>query len=143
MIIHNSALMPTMILATAKVNGSAGYAQQITTSAHQLTSDEPQGRGGTNTGPSPFELMLGSLGACTAITLRMYADRKQWTLGVIDVQLRLLRNGDEPPRIERKIAISEPVNEEQVTKLREIADKTPVTRALAPGVPIQTLIENA
>ena len=56
--------------------------------------------------PRPFELMLSSLGACTAITLRMYSDRKQWKLGTIDVKLRLLKEGEEPLRIERKIAQS-------------------------------------
>lgn len=128
-----------MILASASVSGASGYAQQITTAAHQFKSDEPEKRGGTNTGPSPFELMLSSLGACTAITLRMYAERKQWNLGVIDVKLRLLKDGEDHPRIERKIAVTENVKAEQQAKLLEIADKTPVTRALAPGVPIQTI----
>jgi len=127
-----------MILATARVNGASGYAQRITTSAHEIGSDEPVKRGGTNTGPSPFELMLSSLGACTAITLRMYAERKQWSLGSLTVALRLLKDGEEPPRIERTISSSETLEDEQRTKLLEIADKTPVTRALAPGVPILT-----
>ena len=86
-----------MILASAAVNGAAGYAQRITTaSGHDFASDEPERRGGTNTGAAPFDLMLGSLGACTAITLRMYADRKQWQLGTIDVALRLIKEGDGP-----------------------------------------------
>jgi putative redox protein len=97
-------------------------------------------RGGTNTGPAPFDLMLGSLGACTAITLRMYSDRKEWKLGTINVALRLLKEGDDPMRIERKISVSEPIDAGQQTKLLEIADKTPVTRALAPGVAIQTVV---
>jgi putative redox protein len=133
--------MATMILASANVSGSSGYAQQIKTTTHEFKSDEPEKRGGTNTGPSPFELMLSSLGACTAITLRMYADRKQWALGVIDVKLRLLKDGEEPLRIERKISLTENVDAEQKAKLLEIADKTPVTRALAPGVPIQTIFD--
>lgn len=130
-----------MILASARVAGAAGYAQQITTSGHHLQADEPEKRGGTNTGPSPFELLLSSLGACTAVTLRMYADKKQWTLGSIDVKLRLLKDGDEAPRIERKISLGEKLEDDQLAKLREIADKTPVSRALAPGVPIQTVVE--
>jgi putative redox protein len=132
-----------MILATASVSGANGYAQRITTSTHELKSDEPERRGGTNTGPSPFELMLASLGACTAITLRMYAGRKNWNLGLIDVKLRLLKDGDDPPKIERKIVVGEKVEPEQVSKLLEIADKTPVTRALAAGVPIRTILEGA
>jgi putative redox protein len=85
--------------------------------------------------------MLSSLGACTAITLRMYAERKQWNLGVIDVRLRLLKDSEEPPRIERKISVGETVDAGQREKLLEIADKTPVTRALAPGVVIRTLFD--
>ena len=130
-----------MILASANVAGTSGYAQQITTAAHELQSDEPEKRGGTNTGPSPYELMLASLGACTAITLRMYAERKQWTLGSIDVKLRLLKHGDEPVHIERKISVAEPMQAEQQAKLLEIADKTPVTKALAAGVPIETTFD--
>src|SRR5688572_19440897 len=134
--------MPTMILANATVSGERGYAQRISTTAgHAITSDEPERRGGTNTGATPFDLMLSSLGACTAITMRMYADRKQWKLGTVEVLLRLIKDGDGPMRIERKISVSETVNEEQRTKLLEIAEKTPVTKALAPGVQIQTVFE--
>jgi putative redox protein len=131
-----------MILGSANVSGEDGYAQRIaTTAGHELSADEPERRGGTNTGATPFDLMLSSLGACTAITMRMYSDRKQWKLGTIDVKLRLIKEGDDPMRIERKISVSEMVDEQQRTKLLEIADKTPVTKALAPGVPIQTEFE--
>ena len=132
-----------MILANANVTGTNGYAQQITTAAHELKSDEPERRGGTNTGPSPYELMLASLGACTAITLRMYAERKQWSLGAMDVKLRLVKKDDAPVHIERKISVSETMEAEQLEKLLEIAGKTPVTKALAPGVPIETVFETS
>ena len=133
-----------MILAKATVKGEEGYAQRITTTAgHELASDEPERRGGTNTGPAPFDLMLSSLGACTAITLRMYAVRKQWNLGTIDVALRLVKEGDDPMRIERHISVSEAVESEQQSKLLEIAEKTPVTKALAAGVSIQTIFETS
>ena len=135
--------MATTILAHATVTGASGYAQTVATSSHVLHSDEPQRRGGTNTGASPFELMLSGLGACTAITLRMYSERKQWQLGTITVNLRLLKDGDDQPRIERKISVSNPLGAEEQAKLLEIADKTPVTRALAPGLPIQTVLEAA
>ncbi len=130
-----------MILASATVTGETGYAQTIAAAGHQFTSDEPEKRGGKNTGAPPFELMLSSLGACTSITLRMYSERKQWKLGTIGVRLRLLKDGEEPLRIERKISVSEAIDAEQQAKLLEIADKTPVTRALAPGVAIQTTLE--
>jgi len=133
--------MATMILANASVTGTAGYAQRIKTSGHEIAADEPEKRGGTNTGPSPYELMLSSLGACTAITMRMYADRKQWALGTIDVKLRLVKEGDEAPHVERRIAFGERLDQEQRDKLLEIADKTPVTKALAPGLAIRTTFD--
>jgi putative redox protein len=135
--------MATMILANATVTGENGYAQKIVSGEHNFTSDEPQRRGGTNTGPAPFDLMLGSLGACTAITLRMYSDRKQWNLGTINVALRLLKDGEDPLRIERSISVSEPVDVERQSKLLEIADKTPVTRALMTSLPIHTVLTPA
>jgi putative redox protein len=136
--------MATMILANATVSGDRGYAQQITTTGgHTLPSDEPERRGGTNTGAAPFDLMLSSLGACTAITMRMYAHRKQWNLGATQVRLRLIKEGDDPMRIERTLIVSEPLNAEQQAKLLEIADKTPVTKALAPGLPIHTAFETS
>ena len=131
---------PKMILATSEVHGERGYAQHIKTAAHEIQSDEPERRGGTNTGPSPFELLLSSLGACTAITLRMYADRKQWDLGAIDVKLRLVKEG-EAQTVERSIAISAALSDEQKAKILEIADKTPVTKALAAGILIKTTLQ--
>jgi putative redox protein len=133
--------MATMILANASVTGAAGYAQRIKTSSHEIAADEPEKRGGTNTGPSPYELMLSSLGACTAITLRMYADRKQWALGTIDVKLRLVKEGDDAPHVERRIVFGAQLDQEQRDKLIEIADKTPVTKALAPGLAIRTTFD--
>ena len=130
--------MATMILANVAVSGEKGYAQRISSAGHEIAADEPVRRGGTDTGPSPFELLLASLGACTAITLRMYAERKQWDLGTINVSLRLVKNGDDPMRVERKLSVSEAMGAEQIAKLLEIADKTPVTRAVASGVPIDT-----
>jgi putative redox protein len=132
--------MATMILANVTVSGEQGYAQRISTAGHEVAADEPARRGGTDTGPSPFELLLSSLGACTAITLRMYAERKQWDLGTIRVSLRLVKKDEDPMRIDRKISVSHKLGSEQNAKLLEIADKTPVTRALAAGVPIETTL---
>jgi putative redox protein len=133
--------MATMILSEASVTGVHGYAQAITTAGHAFNSDEPEKRGGTNTGPAPYDLMLSSLGACTAITLRMYSERKEWKLGTIGVKLRLLKQGDGPLRIERKISTSAGLEAAQRAKLLEIADKTPVTKALSAGVHIETTLE--
>jgi len=132
--------MLTTILASAIVEGDGGYAQTATTAGHTLAADEPVKRGGTNTGPSPFELLLASLGACTAITFRMYAERKQWNLGHVQVKLRLLKDA-EAQHIERTIHVSGALDADQQAKLLEIADKTPVTKALAPGIAIQTTLD--
>ena len=76
--------------ATATI-GIDRYHVDLQAGRHALAADEPAGHGGADTGPSPFGLLLSGLGACTAITLRMYADRKGWPLEGVDVQLAYTR----------------------------------------------------
>jgi len=128
------------LIAGVKMHSGAGYAQAISAGKHQLTSDEPESNGGTGTGPAPYALLLAAVGACTSITLRMYADRKGWTLGTIEVGLRMLKAKDGRERIEREIRVGAPLTEEQRARLGEIADKTPVTRSVTAGVPIATTV---
>ena len=116
------------------------YAQQIVSGHHRLTADEPVARGGGDSGAEPFELLLASLGACTSITLRMYAGRKGWELGKITVGLRYTAHDNEKAHIDRRLSFSKPLTEEQTNRLLEIAGKTPVTRTLAPGITIDTSI---
>jgi putative redox protein len=118
--------------------GRDKYATSIDFGTRGLTADEPAERGGGDAGPAPYALLLASLGACTAITLRMYADRKQWPLESVEVRLHLHGQG-ETLRIERVLA---PVglDVEQSARLAEIAEKTPVTLTLKNGVPIDTRI---
>lgn len=118
------------------------YAQQIASGHHRLTADEPAALGGADTGPSPYELLLAGLGACTSITLRMYAGRKGWELGKITVGLRHTRDGDAKERVDRRLSFSKPLTEEQRARLLEIAGKTPVTRTLSNGVVIDTTISD-
>jgi putative redox protein len=116
------------------------FAQQIASGRHRLTADEPTARGGNDSGPAPYELLLASLGACTSITLRMYAGRKGWELGKITVGLRYTEGVDQKGHIDRRLSFSKPISSEQSQRLMEIAAKTPVTRTLTAGVTIETTV---
>jgi len=122
------------LVATADVEiAEARYACSIVTGDHTLTSDEPAPEG-ADAGPSPFGLLLSSLGACTAITLRMYAERKSWPLQRVHV--RLART----PHIDRALTLDGSLDAEQRARCLEIAEKTPVTRALKGGIAIETTL---
>ena len=125
------------LVASTVVESTKDYAQEIRSGGHQLTADEPIRAGGADTGPTPYGLLLASLGACTSITLRMYAQRKGWELGQIRVSLRHFKEG-ETERIERDIRFSAGLDDEQRQRLQEIVEKTPVTKTLKAGVSIAT-----
>ncbi|MGY8527302.1 OsmC family protein [Paracidovorax citrulli] len=119
---------------------SAGpdYRHEVTTGAHTLVADEPTRAGGGDAGPAPYDLVLAGLGACTAITLRMYAARKEWQLGEVTVELSLSKDRDGNASIDRVLRCSAPLTDEQWERLLDIAGKTPVTRSLQAGMPIAT-----
>ena len=120
------------------VSGDVHYRHDISTGTHTLVADEPRHAGGADAGPAPYDLLLSSLGACTAITLRMYAEKKGWTLGRLTVTLQLLKNKEGETRIERQLAADGTLDETQWTRLLEIAEKTPVTLTLKSGATIAT-----
>lgn len=113
------------------------YAQHVRAGHHTLIADEPASVGGADAGPAPYALVLSGLGACTSITLRMYAERKGWELGEIKVDLVMVRDGD-AEKIERTIHIGNAISDEQRTRLAEIAEKTPVTKTIKRGTMIAT-----
>lgn len=127
--------------------GAAGFRTEIGARRHALVADEPVESGGTDSGPTPYEFLLGALSGCTAMTLRMYADRKGWPLGDIRVSLRTAR-AHEPDceqcaraavgvgQIERRIELEGPLTDEQRTRLLQIADRCPVKQTLERGIHI-------
>jgi putative redox protein len=111
--------------------------QDITIGSHRLRGDEEADKGGDDTGPEPHELLLAALGACTSMTLRLYADRKGWPLRAVRVTL-----GGGPAAgayaITRQITMDGDLDADQRRRLLEIADKCPVHRTLTGEVAIQT-----
>jgi len=137
--------MAEIVIAKCIVHAAAedpNYAQQVRCGKHEFLVDERPARGGADAGPMPFEYLLGSLGACTSITLRMYAERHGWNIGAVDVSLTL-RKGDDASRIDRRVSVSAPLTPEQQQKLAEICEKTPVTLAVKSGVQVRTTLASA
>jgi len=130
--------------------GPSGFAQEIAAGPHRLVADEPPDvPGGTDTGPTPYDLLLGGLGACTSMTLRMYADRKKWPLTGVETRLRHSRihakdceecesTSGRIDRIERTITLEGDLDDEQRARLLEIADRCPVHRTLGNEIVIPT-----
>ncbi len=115
--------------------GKDRYRTEISVGGRDLVADEPVALGGQDAGFAPYDLLLAGLGACTAITLRMYADRKGWPLESVDVALRL--HGSEERRIERTLTITG-LDADQKARMADIAERTPVTLTLKAGLPIDT-----
>jgi putative redox protein len=125
-------------LGSAHATSGEGYEQLIRLGRHELLADEPEARGGKDKGPNPFSLVLAGLATCTGITLQMYAKRHGWTLGALRVDVKGFVE-EEQYRIRRVLTFPAEVPEEQRVRLAEIAEKTPVTRALRSGFAIETI----
>ncbi len=132
--------------------GTGAFAQRITAGTHTFIADEPIGIG-DDTGPGPYDLLLAGLGACTSMTLRMYADRKKLQLHHVRVALTHSRTHsddcaepDEAPckidLIERRIELVGDLTTEQRASLAVIADRCPVHRTLEGDLRIATTIED-
>ncbi len=117
------------------------YSQLLTTGQHAFVCDEPAESGGDNLGPSPYELLLWALGACTSMTLLMYARRKGWDLAEVSVHLTHDRihasdsqdaesEGAKVERITRDISLRGNLTDEQTQRLMEIAGRCPVHKTL-------------
>lgn len=125
----------------------ARFRTTVQARTHDWVLDEPVSVGGTNTGPTPYEALLGTLGGCMAITLRMYADRKGWPLESVRVRLRQARAHEPdceicesadvgPHRVEREIELEGDLTDEQRERLLIIADRCPVKQTLQRGMTV-------
>ena len=114
-------------------NGKGRYQQEVSVGQHRLIADEPEYVGGADAGPAPFDYLMAALGACTSMTLRMYAERKEIALTGVSVELdheKIDVDGKPRDRINRRITLSGELNAEQRQRMLEIANKCPVHRAL-------------
>jgi len=130
--------------------GEGRFAQRIRVGAHELRADEPASvPGGLDTGPSPYDYLLAGLGACTSMTLRLYAERKELPLEPVEVRLRHDKihakdcedcesTEGKLDQIERELTLPGPLDEAQRQRLLEIADKCPVHRTLTSEIKIRT-----
>jgi putative redox protein len=125
-----------------------GYRTAIRTRTHALVADEPADAGGTDAGATPYELLLGALAACTAMTVRMYADRKRWPLTDVVVRIRPVRahavdcadcetKDVGVGRLEREVELLGALTDEQRTRLLYIADRCPVKQTLERGLRVE------
>ncbi len=126
-------------MTTVHVESAGGaFAQTISVRHHRLLADEAVDVGGADGGPNPTELLLGALGACVAMTLKMYAGRKGWETGDITVDLAG-RDENGVFVVERTLGFGAPLSDEQRTRLTEIAGKCPVSRRITGAVEIRTV----
>jgi putative redox protein len=108
-----------------------GYEHEIEIREHRLIADEPEESGGGDQGPTPTELLAGSLASCTAITIEMYADRKEWDLGQVEVHADFTKaTADTPAKFKVEIKTPAELTDEQRERILVIAHKCPVHRAL-------------
>ena len=145
--------LPNQEPRSVSVEGPAtGFRTEVEVGGHRFVVDEPAAVGGSDKGPTPYEMLLAGLGACTAMTLRIYADRKKWPLERARISLihRKVHAQDcvdcptKPAKmdvVDRVITLEGALTEEQRAKLLEIAERCPVHQTLNSKIQVNTRLE--
>ena len=127
-------------VAVTAALGSHNYRVELRARGFRFTADEPPDLGGGDTAPTPGELLAGALASCTAVTVRMYADRKGWPLAGVFVAVRYVEGGAER-RMQCAVRVDGNLDAEQRARLVEIAGRCPVHRLLEAGVEVDTVAD--
>ncbi|MCB0668401.1 MAG: alpha/beta fold hydrolase [Saprospiraceae bacterium] len=149
---HSSKTLQSDLEVVVNLDPEHKYTTLIKAGTHYLTADEPESVGGDDFGPSPYQLLSSALGACTAMTLKMYSDRKKWNLGEVRVHLHhdkvytedqneTLQDGEKKRKIDvitRQLELSSELTPTQRERLLEIANRCPVHRTLEKSIRIDT-----
>ena len=124
------------------------YAEEVHVGRHSLLADEPKTVGGRDLGPSPYEYLMAALGACTVMTLRLFAQQHSWPLSRVEVSVQHAKiptpdRASQIDRFEREIELIGDLTQEQRNRLLEVAEKCPVSRTLRQQSEISTVLANA
>jgi uncharacterized OsmC-like protein len=147
----NDTQQPEHGVVTVRGDAS-GFVQEVIAGSHRFNSDEPAAAGGTDRGPTPYDLLLAALGSCTSMTVAMYARRKNWPLERVTVRLRHSRVHAEDcavcdesesklTLIERDIDLVGALDDDKRARLLEIANRCPVHRTLTATIDIRTRLD--
>ncbi|MEX0778689.1 MAG: OsmC family protein [Balneolales bacterium] len=134
--------------------GEQNYKTVMTIGSHEIIADEPKEMGGQDLGPDPYDMLLMSLGSCSVITMRMYADRKKWALEDVYIELRHYKShakdceecetsNAQLDHIEKEIIVKGDLDKDQVERLLEISKKCPVHRTLLGEINIESSMQKA
>jgi putative redox protein len=124
------------VTATIRSTGDSLRQEVLVDGRHTVVIDEPESLGGTDTAPTPYEMLATALAGCVMITLRMYGRRKNWDIGEIGVDA-CFDNDERPTSVAVTVHLPEGLDDEQAARLRAVAKACPISKMLATGMAIE------